>query len=75
MPSIEIPEIFLHLYVWKNPVTKIKIKDDGEVVFITKEYKRGDRDGWGHYSGGEWVEVEHSIDEVMLRTKIPEEDD
>ena len=62
-------ELDLEFYVYKEKVTKMKVKEDGEIVFITREWvsdKSGDYIMRRH---GEWTDIEHSIDEVSLRTR------
>jgi len=73
MPSIDMSDVFLNFYVWDKPVTKVKVNPDGELVFITHEYEKGQKDEWGRYKG-KWIDIEHSIEEVCIRTKPVEED-
>ena len=61
-------ELDLEFYVYKEKVTKMKVKEDGEVVFITREWVPDESDKYPRRHG-KWIDIEHSIDEISLRTR------
>ena len=62
-------ELDLEFYVYDEKITKVKIKEDGEIVFITREWKPADSDDYLTRREGTWVDVEHSIGDISLRTR------